>query len=75
MPGAIIKKNSVIQYSIIAENSVVNEGATIGTRPEEATNLSSWGITVVGAGITIGENATISAGAMIKENVKAGDSI
>ncbi len=73
MPGAVIKKNASVQYAIVAENSVIEEGASIGERPEDMSDLSNWGVSVVGAGITVGKDAKVSAGVMIRENVKDGD--
>ncbi len=72
MPGAVIKKGASVQYAIIAENVVVEEGASVGERPEDVSDLSKWGVSVVGAGLTVGKNATVSAGVMIKENLEEG---
>ena len=73
LPGAIIKKNAKIQYAIIGENAIINESAIIGERPEDMSDLSKWGIAVVGAGLTIGKNASVSASAMIINDLKEGD--
>ena len=73
MPGSVIKKGALVRYAIVAENVVVDEGATIGERPEDVTDLTKWGVSVVGAGLYVGKNAKISAGVMIRENVKDGD--
>ncbi|MBQ3549888.1 MAG: glucose-1-phosphate adenylyltransferase [Clostridia bacterium] len=72
MPGAVIKKGASVQYAIIAENVVVEESASVGERPEDVSDLSSWGVSVVGAGLTIGKNAKVKAGVMIKENLEEG---
>lgn len=72
MPGATIKKGASVQYAIIAENVVVEEGASVGERPEDVADLSKWGVSVVGAGLTIGKDASVSAGVMIKENLEEG---
>lgn len=72
MPGAVIKKGASVQYAIIAENVVVDEGASVGERPEDVSDLSKWGVSVVGAGLTVGKNASVSAGIMIKENLEEG---
>ncbi len=72
MPGATIKKGASVQYAIIAENVVVEEGASVGERPEDVADLSKWGVSVVGAGLTIGKDAAVSAGVMIKENLEEG---
>ena len=73
MPGATIKKNASVQYAIVAENAVIDEGATIGERPEDVADLTKWGVSVVGAGLYVGKNAKVSAGIMIRENIKDGD--
>ena len=73
MPGAVIKKGASVQYSIIAENAVIEEGATVGERPEKCSDLEKWGVTVVGAGLTIGKDVKIIAGEMIKEDRLEGD--
>ncbi len=74
MPGAVIKKGAKVRYSIIAEDVVVEEGAQIGGDPAVVGN-EGWGITVIGANLTIGENADISANKMITENVAKGEKI
>lgn len=73
MPGAIIKKNASVQYAIIGENAVIDEGSSVGDRPENVSDLSNWGVAVVGPNLTIGKNTTVSAGTMIKESLKEGD--
>lgn len=74
MPGAVIKKGAKVRYSIIAENVVVEEGADIGGDPQ-FVKTDDWGITVVGANLTVGKNARIGANKMITENVKEGEEI
>ena len=68
MPGAVIKKGAKVRYSIIAENVVVGENADIGGDPA-VVGSENWGITVVGANLTVGESAVISANKMITSNV------
>lgn len=75
MPGAVIKKGAKVYYSIIAENVTVESGATVGQDPQYAQDTSNWGISVVGANLNIGENAVVSAKAMVDEDVKAGEKI
>lgn len=74
MPGAVIKKGAKVRYSIIAENVVVDENADIGGDPQ-VVGTDGWGITVVGANLTVGKNAKISANKMIVENVEEGEEI
>ena len=73
MPGAIIKSGASVQYAIIAENAVIEQGAKVGERPENMSDLKNWGVAVVGAELTVGKNATVSPAAMITENVKDGE--
>lgn len=75
MPGATVKKGASVQYSIVAENAVIESGAKVGCRPEETVQLENWGVAVVGADLTVGKNATVSAKAMVRENVKEGEII
>ena len=73
MPGAVIKKNASVQYAIIGENAVIEESASVGERPEDVSDLTNWGVAVVGAGLKVGKNAAVKAAVMIKEDVKEGD--
>ena len=70
MPGSVIKAGAVVEYSIVAENTVIEENVVIGCRPENMRdNLEGWGVTVIGAGVTVGKNAKIPAKAMIEQDV------
>ena len=60
MPGCVIKKNAKIEYAIVGENSVIEENAQVGSRPENVENRDEWGIAVVG------HNLTVSSGSYIK---------
>ena len=75
MPGAVIKKGAVVQYAMVAENAVIEEGAVVGENPEKCEDLEKWGVSVVGAGVTVGKNATVKAQSMISENVKEGETV
>ena len=70
MPGATVKEGAKVSYSIIAENATVEAGATVGSAPDGS---DGWGIAVVASGVTIGEKATVSPKAMIREDVKGGE--
>ena len=74
MPGAVIKSGASVKYAIIAENAVIENGASVGTEPSIA-GTEGWGISVVGADITIGKNAKVGANNMITTNVKEGEEI
>ena len=73
MPGAVIKPGAKVRYAMIAENAVIEEGAVVGEAPETVKELEKWGVTVIGADITIGKNAKIAANLMIDENIKEGE--
>lgn len=75
MPGAVIKKGAVVQYAMVAENAVIEEGAVVGENPEKCENLENWGVSVVGAGVIVGKNATVKAQSMISEDVKEGETV
>lgn len=75
MPGTVVKKGAKVYYSILAENVTVESGAVIGEDPQKCEDLSQWGVSVIGAKLTVGENATVKAKAMISENVKAGETV
>lgn len=74
MPGAVIKKGANVRYSIIAENAVIDEDAQIGGDPA-VVGTEGWGITVVGANLTVGKKAKVSANKMIVKNVDEGEEI
>lgn len=75
MPGTVIKKGAVVQYAMIAENAVIEEGAFVGENPEKCADLGGWGVSVVGAGVTVGKKAVVKAKAMVSEDVKEGASV
>ena len=74
MPGAVIKKGAKVRYSIIAENVIVSEGAEIGTDPA-VSGTKDWGITVIGAGLTVGKQAKVGPKKMITGNIGEGEKI
>ncbi len=72
MPGAIVKSGAQINYSIIAEDAIIEKGAVVGMRPEHLSDLSNWGVSVVGENVVIGAGALVSPKAMVEENVQEG---
>ena len=70
MPGATVKAGAKVYYSIVAENATVETEAVVGSAPDGGEN---WGIAVVASGVTVGEKATVSPKAMIREDVKGGE--
>lgn len=73
MPGATIKAGADVEYSIVAEDAVIEKDAKVGSRPEDITDRDEWGVAVVGAGVNIGEGASVAPKAMIAEDVRKGD--
>ncbi len=69
MPGATVKRGATVQYAIVAENAVIGENAVVGERPERMDNLKEWGVTVVAAGVHIGNECTVPAKAMIEKHL------
>lgn len=74
MPGAVIRKGAKVRYSIIAENADIKENADIGGDPA-VVGTEDWGITVIGANLTVGESAQIKANKMITNDVAKGEII
>ncbi len=68
MPGAVIKKGANVKYSIIAEDVVVGEGASVGADPQ-TIDPDDFGITVIGAGVTLGDGVVVGAKEMIVEDI------
>ena len=52
---------------------MVENGVTIGERPENVEDKDKWGIAVIAPGATIGKNAVIKAKAMVYGDVKEGE--
>ncbi|MBQ3889474.1 MAG: glucose-1-phosphate adenylyltransferase [Clostridia bacterium] len=75
MPGAVIKAGAVVQYAMVAENAVIESGAVVGENPQAAADLDAWGVSVVGAGVTVGKNGKVKAKSMISEDVKEGETV
>ncbi|MCL2013651.1 MAG: glucose-1-phosphate adenylyltransferase [Oscillospiraceae bacterium] len=59
MSGARVEPGAIIEYAIIGENTVIGENALIGARPEMTENLDSWGIAVIGPGVSIAAGETV----------------
>ena len=65
MPGTVVKSGATVQYAIIAENAVIESGASVGERPENSSDINSWGIAVVGKGVTVRGDRVVPAGEMV----------
>ncbi len=73
MPGAVIKSGATVAYSILANDCVVEAGAKVGERPENVTDIESWGIAVVGEGTVVGENAVVSPKSIVETDLDRGE--
>ena len=71
MPGSVVKKGAVVDYTIVAEQAVSGENAVIGARPEKMENISEWGVTVIGNGVTIGAGVNIAPKSMVETDITA----
>ena len=69
MPGTVIKNGAVVQYSIVAENAVIEADAVVGKSPEEMADRDEWGVAVVGAGVKIGEGASVAPKTQVDTDV------
>ena len=54
MPGAVVEEGAEVHFAIVAENAVIRRGAYVGERPELMADKDQWGVTVIGAGVTVG---------------------
>lgn len=70
MPNTIIEDDAVVEFSIISENTKIGKGAKIGANPSDMENIDDWGVTVIGDGLTIGNNVTIGPKEMIDHDVE-----
>ncbi|NLL91893.1 MAG: glucose-1-phosphate adenylyltransferase [Ruminococcaceae bacterium] len=73
MPGSIVEEGAEVHYSIIAEDVVIKKGAKVGERPENMDDIENWGVSVVAAGLTIGEGAFVRPKAMVYDSVGEGE--
>ena len=71
MPGSVVKKGAVVDYTIVAEQAEIGENAVIGARPEKMENISGWGVTVIGNGVTIGKGVNIAPKSMVETDIAA----
>ena len=66
MPGCRVEEGAVVQYAIVAKNTVVRRNAVIGERPEAIENKDEWGVAVVGADCTVCEGAVVPPKMMVE---------
>lgn len=66
MPGCRVEEGAVVQYAIVAEDTVVRKNAIVGERPEAVENKDEWGVAVVGADSVVCEGAVVPPKVMIE---------
>ena len=66
MPGAVIGRDAVIEYAIIAEDAHIQPGARVGSKQKHTPNMK---IAVVAAGVTVGTGYAVDAGKMVDEDL------
>lgn len=59
MPNTVIKSGAVVEYAIVGQDCVIGKNSVIGARPESIENKADWGISVVGHGEVLEENAVV----------------
>ena len=78
-PQAVVENSMVsegcvvdgyVDFSVLFQSVVVEEGATVGQRPENIENMDNWGIAVLGNGVKVGAKLSVPAKGMIYEDVK-----
>ena len=69
MPNTTIKKGAVVEYAIVGEDCVIGENVKVGARPESIEDKDTWGVAVIGHGVTVSDNAEIKPKAMISADV------
>ena len=70
MPGAVVEEGAEVHFAIVAENAVISRGAYVGERPELIQQKEEWGVTVVGADVTIGEGVRVPCRSMVDRDMK-----
>ena len=58
-----------MEYAIVSEGCEIQEGASVGQRPEHVNDKDSWGIAVVANDVTVGKGAVVPAKVMIDQDV------
>lgn len=69
MPGAVIKKDAIVEYAIVGEHSIIESKCHIGARPEDMENRDEWGVAVVGHGLTLSEGTVVAPKQIVSENM------
>ena len=53
MRNVKIESGATVQYAIIADDAVIEEGAVVGAPPEDFPDRDKWGIAVIGQGARV----------------------
>lgn len=69
MPGCVVKSGAKVEYAIVGENSVIENNAQIGARPETISDKEKWGIAVVGHNLTISAGSNVAPKQIVSENM------
>lgn len=70
MPGAVVEAGAAVEYAILGEGTRVGRGARVGAGPE-GIPPESWGIAVLGDGVSVAPGETVPPRAM-RETGKGG---
>ncbi len=70
MPNTVVKAGADIRYSIVSENTVIGKDTKIGGNPEDYEDKDSWGVTVIGDELHIGDNVVVPPNSMIGEDME-----
>jgi len=72
MSGVTIRKGAKVHNAIVAGDSVIGQNAAIGLSDNQQylSHYCSGGVTLIGAGVTIGDNVDIGKNNMVTDSVK-----
>lgn len=73
MPGVTVQAGATVQYAIVAEGACIGKEAVVGELPETVDDHERWGVSVIAAGVTVGERCRIPAKAMIDKDTAKED--
>ncbi len=68
MRRAKIGKGARVQYAIVADDAVIEDGAIVGAPPEDYPNRDDWGIAVVGQGARVKKGEVVLPKQMLAPN-------
>ena len=71
MGGSVIKAGAKVKHCIVAENVTVGENAVVGAMPTETEK----GVATVGNDVVIGAGAIVGPNAMVRDDVKEGETV